>query len=75
MDWYLNMVVNKEHQARKLIKKSKKYVKFMQMLPFVRTVALCNSLSFYNAEKESDIDLFIITESKRLFFARSMVWI
>ncbi len=66
---------DKEHQARKLIKKAKKHVKYMQMLPFVRTVALCNSLSFYNAERESDIDLFIIAEKKRLFFARSMVWL
>ena len=40
----------------------------MQMLPFVRTVALCNSLSFYNAERESDIDLFIITEKKTFIF-------
>lgn len=73
----LNVAVrkDKEHQARKLIKKAKKHVKFMQMLPFVRTVALCNSLSFYNAERESDIDLFIITEKKRLFLARTMVWL
>ena len=66
---------DKEYQARQLIKKAKKYVKFMQMLPFVRMVALCNNLSFYNAERESDIDLFIITERKRLFFARTMVWL
>jgi hypothetical protein len=66
---------DKEHQARKLIKKAKKHVKLMQMLPFVRTVALCNNLSFYNAERESDIDLFIITERKRLFFARSIIWL
>ncbi len=66
---------HKEHQARQLIKKAKKYVKFMQMLPFVRMVSICNNLSFYSAERESDIDLFIITEKKRLFFARSMVWL
>jgi len=66
---------NKEHQALKLIKKAKKYVKFMQMLPFVKMVALCNNLSFYSAEKRSDIDLFIITKKKRLFLARSMVWL
>jgi len=66
---------DKEHYARKLIKKTKKYVKFMQMLPFVRMVALCNNLSFYNAERESDIDLFIVTEKNRMFLARSMVWL
>lgn len=65
----------KEHRARKLIAKAKKFVKYMQMLPFIRMVGLCNSLSFYDAEKGSDIDIFIITEKKRLFLARSFAWI
>lgn len=65
----------KELEARKLYKKAKKYVKYMQMLPFVRCVALCNSLAFYDADKDSDIDLFIITERNRLFIARAFVWI
>ncbi len=64
----------KEHRARKLISKAKKYVKYMQMLPFIRMVGLCNSLSFYDAEKGSDIDIFIITEKNRLFLARSFAW-
>jgi hypothetical protein len=61
---------DKEIRAQKLIRKAKRYVKWMQLLPFIRTVALCNSLSFYSAEKDSDIDLFIITEKNRLFIAR-----
>jgi hypothetical protein len=47
----------------------------MQFLPFVRMVALCNSLSFYDAEKKSDIDIFVITEKNRLFIARSFLWL
>jgi hypothetical protein len=61
---------DKEIHAQKLIRKAKRFVQWMQMIPFVRTVALCNSLSFYSAEKDSDIDLFIITEKNRLFTAR-----
>jgi hypothetical protein len=64
-----------ETRAHKLIRKAKKYVKWMQILPFIRTVALCNSLSFYNAEKGSDIDLFIITENNRLYLARTFSWL
>lgn len=73
----LNVKVRKEkeHRARKLIAKAKKFVKYMQMLPFIRMVSLCNSLSFYDAEKGSDIDVFIITEKKRLFIARSFAWL
>jgi hypothetical protein len=71
----VNVRRNKEHRARKLFEKAKKFVKYMQMLPFVRMVAICNSLSFYDAEKGSDIDLFIITEKKRLFIARTFTWI
>lgn len=61
---------DKEIHAQKLIRKAKRFVKWMQILPFIRTVAICNSLSFYSAEKYSDIDLFIITEKNRLFTAR-----
>lgn len=65
----------KESRARKLYKKAKKYVKYMQVIPFVRSVSICNSLAFYDAEKDSDIDLFVVTERNRLFIARAMSWI
>lgn len=66
---------DKEIRAHKLIGKAKKFVKYFQMIPFVRSVSICNSLSFYAADKGSDIDLFIITEKNRLFLARSLTWI
>lgn len=66
---------DKETRAFKLIRKAKKYVKWMQILPFIRTVALCNSLSYYDAEKGSDIDLFIIAEKNRLYLARTFSWL
>lgn len=66
----LKVRTDKELRAKKLIRKARRYAKYMQCLPFVRTIALCNSLSFYSAEKDSDIDLFIITEKNRLFISR-----
>jgi len=59
-----------EHRAKKLIKKAQKFIKYMQFLPFIRMIGICNSLSFYDADKGSDIDIFIVTEKKRLFIAR-----
>jgi hypothetical protein len=67
----IKIAEEKDICANKLIEKAKKYVKYMQMLPFVRMVGICNGLSFYNVEKNSDIDLFIIAEKKRLFLART----
>ncbi len=66
----LNVRTDRELRAQKLIRKARRYAKYMQCLPFIRTVAICNSLSFYSAEKDSDIDLFIITEKNRLFISR-----
>ncbi len=66
---------DKETRAHKLIRRAKKYARLMQVIPFVRTVAICNSLSFYDAEKGSDIDFFIITEKNRLYLARTFSWL
>jgi len=66
----MNVRRDKEHRAKKLINKARKFIKYMQMLPFVRMVGICNSLAFFDAEKGSDIDIFIITEKNRMFFAR-----
>lgn len=44
-----------------------------QSLPFVRDIAVCNSLSFGVADGESDIDLFIILDSKRFFLGRFFI--
>lgn len=38
--------------------------------PFVRTVAVCNSLSYGNVKETSDIDLFVVTANDRLATAR-----
>lgn len=36
-------------------------------LPFVKKIYLCNSLTFNALKEESDIDLFIITEERRIW--------
>jgi len=66
---------DKERRAIKLIQKAQKFIKYMQFLPFIRMVGICNGLAFYDAEKGSDIDVFIITEKKRLFTARLFAYL
>lgn len=42
-------------------------------LPFVKEVAICNSLSFDLVDENSDIDLFFILDSNRFFMARFFI--
>ncbi|TSC90992.1 MAG: hypothetical protein CEN92_334, partial [Candidatus Berkelbacteria bacterium Licking1014_96] len=53
------------------IKRAIYYVRFLKFVPFIRSISIANSLSFYNAKKSSDIDLFIITQKNRLWITRT----
>ena len=48
-------------------------VGLLRQLPFVRMVAVGNTLADHTAGEDSDIDLFIVTDPKRLFTARLAV--
>ncbi len=58
------------HFERQYKDKAAKYVSLLRHVPFVRGVALCNNLSFGSVDRDSDIDLFIITGEGRIFTAR-----
>ena len=45
-------------------------VKIYRFIPFVRMIAVCNSLAISNANENSDIDLFIITKKNKIWLAR-----
>ena len=50
--------------------KFKIYIKLLSIFPQIRLVGLSGSISMFNAQKNDDIDLFIITAKNRLFTAR-----
>ncbi|HEU4471333.1 MAG TPA: nucleotidyltransferase domain-containing protein [Flavisolibacter sp.] len=60
-------------QARVLLKKAEKIAGFLSAFPFVRGVAVSGSLSKNFADKDSDIDFFIITVANRLWIARTFM--
>ena len=58
-----------------LLKKGIKIARFLQRFPFVRAVSISGSLSKNFADKKADIDFFIITETNRVWVARSFMHI
>ncbi len=54
-------------------KKSLWKLRILSWFPFVEFIALCNSLPLHNSRKNSDIDMFIITQKNRIWLARFFV--
>lgn len=55
---------------KKLILKTVKYLRFVKWIPWLRMIAIWNSVAMNSANSNSDIDLFIITTPNRLWFVR-----
>lgn len=62
-----------EQAASLLIEKAKGYSRLISKFPFIRGVYLSGSLSKFYADKNSDIDYFIISQPNRLWLARTML--
>lgn len=56
--------------ARNKIKKAKRYVSYLRHFSAVRAVAVSNTLSIFNARRDSDIDLFVISQANKIWSAR-----
>lgn len=55
------------------IKKTVKYIKFIRFIPWLKMVAIWNSVAMNGANENSDIDLFIITSPNRLWIVRILI--
>ncbi len=56
-----------------LIRKTIKYIQFIKWIPWLKIIAIWNSVAMNNADKNSDIDLFIISKPNRLWIVRILV--
>jgi hypothetical protein len=56
--------------AGKYIKKARSVAKFLSWFPYVRGIAISGSLSKNFADKDSDLDFFIIAAANRLWIVR-----
>lgn len=58
---------------KELFLRSEQFMDWISWIPGVRMVAASNSLAMYATHSESDIDLFIITTTKRMWIVRTLV--
>ena len=62
-------------KAEQMIVSARIVGRILARFPFVKGIAISGSLSKHFADDESDIDLFIITSSNRLWIARTLMHI
>jgi hypothetical protein len=62
-----------KQRAELLLRKSARFVRIMKRFPFVDGIGISGSLSKYYADKDADIDYFIITRTNRLWIARTLL--
>lgn len=58
---------------QKLWRRVKRYRWVFKLVPFIRMVAVCNTLAFGRVNEKSDIDIFIVAKRGRLFLVRILV--
>jgi len=61
------------HRVTDALRKSRRaeqFVRFASWLPWVKMIAVCNSLAFSFTNNESDIDVFIVTQRGRIWSTR-----
>lgn len=51
-------------------RRAERFVWFARFLPWVKMIAVCNSLAFSFTNDESDIDLFVVTKRGRIWSTR-----
>ena len=62
--------IERQKISDQMWKKSRKIIKWLQIIPYIKMVLMSGSMAMYNARKESDIDLLIVTKNKRIWTTR-----
>ncbi len=68
-----SQVANRKRRYLDSVRKQRKVnkvISYISRIPCVKGVAICNSLSFHFTRDKGDIDLFVVTDSGRVWSAR-----
>ena len=67
---------------KKYLTKTQKHIQKIKYIPWLRMIAIWNSIAMKSSHKDSDIDLFVVTEKNRLWIVRicitlyfSIIWL
>ena len=66
----INLRQARERSSLKKIKKAQRVVRLLGFIPGVKMIAICSNLGYLNAEKEADIDLFIVAQKGKIWSVR-----
>lgn len=58
--------------AANYFKKLRRFLPFIRLVPFVKMVAVCNTLAIGCPTAKSDIDLFVVSKKNRIFLVRTL---
>jgi hypothetical protein len=64
---------DRQIEISKKLHKIDRFNNWLAVLPYVRLIAVINSLAMGTADADSDIDFFVVTKNKRLYFVRSII--
>lgn len=67
---FLKIQPNAWDNETQLLQKTQKYTWLFRLCPGIQMVAVGNSVAMNSAHKDSDIDLFIVTQTKRMWYVR-----
>ena len=58
---------------RAIFARARTWARRCAWIPGIRLMAVCNSATFFAADAESDIDLFVVTAPRRMWLVRSLL--
>jgi len=62
--------LDRYRSAERKFGRALKFIKFFRCFPFVRMIAVCNTLAINNSRPNADIDLFIVAKANRVWQTR-----
>jgi hypothetical protein len=71
--WSDGRLSENKTEIQKRWRKVDRYFWILSIIPFIDHISIINSLAFGNAHQESDIDFFVVTKERRLYFVRSII--
>lgn len=70
---YFHIKNNLSEIDKAFLEKTKKYIRFIKWIPWLKMVAVGNSISMNAGTPESDIDLFIVTTPDTMWINRIVI--